>query len=152
MTDGERIDPYAQPVYAAPVLGAPLPPPARVPRGPRGLGLGALIMAVAVIVGTAIASAILGSAEAQFATPQDGGYTYNLWLPNSPGDQAIGIWTLVQYGLGTVLGVWSIVQGIRAIAKNRGRLFGILAIIVALAGPAVSFFVAIFSAFAHLPK
>jgi hypothetical protein len=36
---------------------------------------------------------------------------------------------------GTILGIWALVQGIIAIAKNRGRGWGIAAVVIAVIGP-----------------
>jgi hypothetical protein len=41
----------------------------------------------------------------------------------------------IAFWAGFILGVWAIVQGIVAIARRRGRGFGIAAIIVAVIGP-----------------
>ncbi|PZF60056.1 hypothetical protein DEI81_13570 [Curtobacterium sp. MCBD17_013] len=37
--------------------------------------------------------------------------------------------------VGTAFGIWALVQGIIAIAKDRGRVFGIIAVVVAVLGP-----------------
>ncbi len=36
---------------------------------------------------------------------------------------------------GTILGIWALVQGIIATVKNRGRGWGIAALVIALIGP-----------------
>jgi hypothetical protein len=118
----------------------------------HGLGLVALVVAVVVIVGTVIVSVVLGSVGGQFATDQTpNGFTYNL-----SGDSAVAhtlaIATGWQYILGTALGIWAIVQGIVAIAKNRGRLFGVLAIVIAVPGPLISAVVTVLAASQNLPR
>jgi hypothetical protein len=40
--------------------------------------------------------------------------------------------------LGTVFGTWALVQGIVATATNKGRRYGIIAIVLAVAAPIVS--------------
>lgn len=49
-------------------------------------------------------------------------------------------WVLVgelSFWIGTVLGIWAIVQGIVAIARNRGRAPGVVAVVVAVLAPIV---------------
>ena len=123
----------------------------RVPRR-HGLGLVALVVAIVVIVGTVIVSVVLGSLGGQFATDRTAdSFTYNL-----SGEGAVAhmldVATGWQYILGTGLGVWAIVQGIVAIAKDRGRLFGALAIVIAAPGPLVSVAVTLLAASQNLPR
>ncbi len=123
-----------------------------VPRRGHGLGLFALVLALAVIFGTVIASILIGSEGGQFATDRtDDSFTYNL-SGDSPTVQALALATGWQYIIGTALGVWAIVQGIVAIAKNRGRLFGALAVIIAVPGPLVSVAVTLLAASQNLPR
>ncbi|MFF1879712.1 hypothetical protein [Leifsonia sp. NPDC058230] len=44
----------------------------------------------------------------------------------------------IQILLGSVFGIWALVQGIVATSTNRGRKFGVVAIIVAGAAPVLS--------------
>jgi hypothetical protein len=118
----------------------------------HGLGLFALVLAGLVIVGTIVASILIGTAGGQFATDSTAdGFDYNL-AGSGPGVAAVATATVWQYVLGTAFGVWAIVQGIVAIAKNRGRLFGVLAILVAASGPLVSIIVTVIAASQHLPN
>jgi len=43
--------------------------------------------------------------------------------------------------IGTVLGLWALVQGIIAIVTKRGRAFGVVAVILAVLGPVVLYIV-----------
>ena len=122
------------------------------PPGRHGLGLVALVVAVFVIVATIVASVVIGSLGGQFATDQTANsFTYDL-----SGDSAVAhsleIATGWQYILGTGLGLWAIVQGIVAIAKKRGRVFGALAIVIAVPGPLVSVAVTLAAASQNLPR
>jgi hypothetical protein len=118
----------------------------------HGLGLFALVLAVLVIAATVIVSVLLGVEGGPYATNLlPDGYTYDLG-GDSSGIQALAAETAWQYVIGTVLGVWAIVQGIVAIAKNRGRLFGVLAILVAVPGPVVTLLVTVITVGQHLPS
>ena len=44
---------------------------------------------------------------------------------------------ILQVFFGTVFGTWAIVQGARAVKRNRGRSHGIAAIVIAIAAPLV---------------
>ena len=123
-----------------------------IARRNHGLGLFALVLAVAVIVGTVIASIVIGSAGGQFATDRTANsFSYDL-SGDSEVAQMLALATGWQYIIGTVLGVWAIVQAIVAIAKNRGRLFGLLAIVIAVPGPLVSVVVTLLAASQNLPS
>ncbi|MEJ3403722.1 hypothetical protein WDJ51_03145 [Rathayibacter sp. YIM 133350] len=50
-----------------------------------------------------------------------------------------GIGVLAHLGLGTLLGLWALIQGIVAVATRRGRGFGVAAIVIATITPVLSF-------------
>jgi hypothetical protein len=162
MTDGDRYDPTGTDA-ALPTVDSGWPeeynpsddsPHLTETLGARGHGLGlfALVLAVLVISGTVIVSIVLGITGGQYATNLlPDGYTYDLG-GDSSGIQALAAETAWQYVIGTALGVWAIVQGIVAIAKNRGRLFGVLAILVAVPGPVVTLLVTVITVGQHLPR
>ena len=162
MTDGDRYDPTGTdsalptvdsgwPTAYDPTDESPHLNDTAVLRS-HGLGLVALVVAIFVILGTVVASVVIGSMGGQFATDQTAdGFTYDL-SGDSPVAHALEIATGWQYILGTGLGVWAIAQGIVAIAKNRGRLFGLLAIVIAVPGPLVSVVVTLLAASQNLPR
>ncbi|MDQ1552822.1 MAG: hypothetical protein QOD50_2244 [Actinomycetota bacterium] len=120
--------------------------------GRHGLGLVALVVAVFVIVATVVASVVIGGLGGQFATDRTAdSFTYNLDVDSALA-HSLSIATGWQYIIGTALGVWAIVQGIVAIAKKRGRLFGALAIVIAAAGPLISVVVTLGAASQNLPR
>ncbi|GAB3397034.1 hypothetical protein GCM10027568_32290 [Humibacter soli] len=101
-------------------------------------GRNAMIMAICVISVSVIWSALVGV----FGTTV---YEYNdvsaqgvhVGFNAQPNLVAAGIQVL----LGSVFGIWSLVQGINATARNQGRKFGIAAIIIAGAAPLLSLIV-----------
>ena len=120
--------------------------------GRHGLGLVALAVAVFVIVATVVASVVIGGLGGQFATDRNAdSFTYNLDADSALA-HSLSIATGWQYIIGTALGVWAIVQGIVAIAKKRGRLFGVLAIVIAAPGPLISVVVTLAAASQNLPR
>jgi hypothetical protein len=72
---------------------------------------------------------------------------------NSAGFRAVPVEGVAgaQALLGTIFGTWAVVQGIVAVAKNRGRSFGVVAIVVGASAPIVSVIVwtVVGSAFGH---
>jgi len=99
------------------------------------LGRVAMIMAICVIVFSLAMSLLLGL----FGTT-----IYHYDNVSSTGTQvgfnaqpnAIGAG--IQIFLGSVFGIWALIQGIVAAATNRGRKFGVVAIVVAGAAPILS--------------
>jgi hypothetical protein len=67
-------------------------------------------------------------------TSSTGATTKQFGFHANPNQLAAGI----QIALGTIFGIWALVQGIIATAQNRGRRFGIVAIVLAGAAPLVS--------------
>jgi len=128
--------------YAPPPqgYGPYTPPPAqRITRGAPGLGVVALVLAVVAAVGTTIIASIagfsigLGTGREIVLRPTDIDFDWSILTP-------VREWVLIgelAFWAGTVLGIWAIVQGIVATAKNRGRGWGIAAIVVAGLGPIV---------------
>ncbi|WP_296195410.1 hypothetical protein [uncultured Microbacterium sp.] len=133
--------PYAAPVYpqyaptalaappAAPTWSAAPPRPA----GPRTLGLLAFAAAVvAFIVGVVLGSMVsfqIGSGLAQQATKLPDGLAALTPVRSWVLVGEVSFWTC------TLLGIGSIVAGIIAIAKRRGRGWGIGALIIAFVAP-----------------
>ncbi|MET0672396.1 MAG: hypothetical protein ABWY37_02780, partial [Microbacterium pygmaeum] len=122
-----------------------LPPMPAVPTaraaGGSALGIVAFVLGLIAAVGASIVAAVAGfqigiGTGDQLATqlaPAGADFDFALLSP-------VREWVLlaeVSFWVGTVLGVWAIVQGIVAIAKNRGRGWGITAVVIAVAGPVI---------------
>lgn len=121
---------------------APAPMPA-APKSPR-LGRVAMIMAICVISVSVLASVLqglFGTTLRTYSTGSSAGFNLN------PDQGGFGIQML----LGSVFGIWALTQGIVAVAQNRGRRNGIVAIVLAGAAPIVSLIVwmALGFAFGH---
>ena len=88
----------------------------------------------ATIVGSYAGYSIgLGTAREVMIDPTDFDFDWSILTP-------VRGWVLVgelAFWAGTILGIWAIVQGIIAIVKNRGRGWGIAAVVVAAIGPIV---------------
>jgi hypothetical protein len=151
MSEIPQADPYsAAPAAFEPPPGYVLTPAVREPRS-KTLGLVAFLVALVVIVGTVVASTLIGHAAAPYAYHGATSLGYNLDIGSSrPGESSLAILNLLEFGLGTVLGIWALVQGIVATATRRGRGFGIAAIVLAALGPIVAFSVTLGSLAASL--
>lgn len=121
----------------------PAPPQPPVARSPK-LGRVAMVMAICVISASVLTSVLLGlfgTTIYEYRTGTSAGF-------NMRPDQA---WFTVQMLLGSIVGIWALAQGIVAAAQNRGRRFGVVAIVLAAAAPLVSLivWVALGFAFGH---
>jgi hypothetical protein len=132
---------YAPPEgYAPPPQGyGPYVPSSRpaTPRGGSALGIVALALAIVATVGATILGAIaafsigVGAGEELVLDPAAIDVDWSILTP-------VREWVLLgelSFWGGTILGIWALVQGIVAIAKNRGRGWGIAAVVVAAIGP-----------------
>ncbi|MFT4213666.1 MAG: hypothetical protein QM622_02680 [Microbacterium sp.] len=133
---------YAQPVAGYAPAGYPSPAPAR-PSRPKTLGVIALVVAIVAIVGSAIACAVAGVqigagiGPAMQALDDIESTDLGLYSP-------VRGWVLlgeISFWIGTILGLWAIVQGSIAIGTRRGLGPGIAAIVVAVVGPVIFFVV-----------
>jgi len=155
-TYGQQPVPGQQPAYGqqpAAGYGAPSgwgrPAPAE-PR-PRTLGLTAMILSLALIVLSVLASAIVGITFGQFTTRASSGVSFNTNDLSSSEAAAVapaGLLMGVQMLLGTLLGILALVLGIVAVATKRGRPFGVVAIVVSVLAPVLSFAVYLVALFA----
>ena len=138
--------PISAPVSTA--VSTPAPIPARTTR----LGLVAMIAAIAVFVVSLILAGTLGSAAGPYSIRNDGGFSFqfNVGDPN-PAINALAIAMLLHVLLGTGVGLWALIQGIVATATNRGRRFGIIAIVLAGLAPGLSLVLFFLSTAANLP-
>jgi hypothetical protein len=98
-----------------------------------------MLLAILVLTGSAILSAILGTTTGPMATGNGSIGAVPLTLSSrDPTILALAVAELLQVLIGTVLGSWSLIQGIVAVATKRGREFGIVAIVFAVVAPVAS--------------
>jgi hypothetical protein len=126
---------------------SPVPPPAPSPYvapptavAPRpGLGRTALIAAIALFVVSVTISVVTGIIAAPYAERGAGGFRFNFMVgdPN-PVISALGLVAILHALVGTLVGLWVMIQGIVAIATNRGRASGIVALILGFVTPGIS--------------
>ena len=138
----------ADPAPYQDIWQTPAPAPARTTR----LGLVAMIAAIAVFVVSLILAGTLGSAAGPYSIRNAGGFNFqfNVGDPN-PAINALAIGGLLHVLLGTGVGLWALIQGIVATATNRGRRFGIIAIVFAGLAPGLSLVLFFLSTAANLP-
>jgi hypothetical protein len=110
-------------------------PMLEVPPRTSKLGRIAMTIAISVIALSVLASVLIGlfgtTIYSSHQATANGG---SLGFSAQPDPVAFGFQALI----GSIFGIWALVQGIVATAQNRGRKFGIVAIVVAGAGPLVS--------------
>ncbi|NYF10204.1 hypothetical protein HDC94_001360 [Leifsonia sp. AK011] len=129
------LPPYAGAGYYQPAQAAPKKP---------GLGIAALIIAIAVFVISMIwaiangfsAASIPGLVEGSF----EDGFQAGAEAAESPQGAAFGLSVLGHVVVGTLAGVTALVLGIIAIVQKRGRAQGIVATVIAVIAPIVSYF------------
>jgi hypothetical protein len=126
--------PYARPGGDVPAAYAAPPAPRR-----HGSALGVVALVAGIIAGVvvpvvgAIAAWWIGfgaGAQLPLLTPE-AGFSWAVLTP-------VRDWVLlgeVSFWVGSALGIWALSQGIVAIAKARGRVAGIVAVILACLGP-----------------
>ena len=144
--------PVAPPGAFAGPAGGYTSPYAPTPAPARGAGLGrmALLLSLLATVVLTIVAAVLAGQIGQ-------GIGSNIDLTALEHDVTTGdlsiltpvrdlvLWVEITSWAATALGIWALVQGIVAIAKRRGRGSGIAAVIIAVIGPFVYFFVGYFA-------
>lgn len=129
---GQPAPGYAQPLYGEQVAA---------PKS-KTLGLVAMIVGIAVFVVSLAVFIALGAAMGPFATRTSNSFTIDQTTASAAELRAIssiGLGLLAILFFGTAFGLWSLIQGIVATAKNRGRTYGIVAIVVSVLAPIVSF-------------
>ncbi len=138
----------AQGGYAAPPAGyaAPASPAASGrPKGSSRLGLIAFVVSlVAIVIGSILATlgGIQSGGLAQFAEYTDGTATVDPdTLPPEANQMGLAAGALVvsAFLVWGVLALWGFIQGIIAAVKNRGRGWGIAAIVLAVIGGGIVF-------------
>ncbi|MBX3098946.1 MAG: hypothetical protein KF761_05145 [Salinibacterium sp.] len=113
------------------------PPAVTSPR--PTVGRVALIAGTVLILVSLGLSIVLGLLGAPFVIRDQAGPHFNFQFgdPN-PAVSILGLLGPLHVVLGSLVGVWVIVQGIVAISINRGRRDGIIAIVLAVAAPGIS--------------
>lgn len=138
----------APPFYGQPETGYMRPAPygeqqwaQPAPRPPRSKTVGrvAMIAAICVFVLSLIAATLIGLASGPYAVRNGSGFHLNTSNSSDPAFLAANIAALFHFALGTLVGIWALVQGIVAAATNRGRSFGVVAIVLAAVAPVLSF-------------
>lgn len=135
---------YPAPSSSTPA-GSYAPPPVddrgRKPKGPSGLGLVAFIAALAGAVIGAILAFMAGSQFgnlAQYAEVQpDGSWSLDANTVPAEGQQVAvnaALLTFAAFAVWGILALWGLIQGIVAAVRNRGRGWGIAAIVIAVLG------------------
>lgn len=111
--------------------------------GPRPrAGRIALIVAIILTASSVILSIVTGILGAPFVDRAGGGFTFNFQFGDPrPVVSALGMIGPLHVVVGSLVGVWIIVQSIVAIAAGWGRTAGIVALILGVAAPIVSFVV-----------
>lgn len=108
------------------------------------LGLVAMVASIVVLILSPIAAAILGNAMAPFALFDSNGqpdYSAIEAAQTAPELTAISLGLVAHILLGTALGLVALIAGVIAVRRNRGRSFGIVAVVFALLAPIVSYLV-----------
>ena len=132
---------YAPPAgYAPPPQGyGPYVPSAAAPPVRRGAGLGvvAFVLAVVAALGATVVGCLagfnigLGTGREIALRPMDIDFDWSILTPV----REWVLWGEIAFWAGTVLGTWALVQGIIAIVKDRGRGWGVAAVVIAVIGP-----------------
>jgi hypothetical protein len=137
---------YTPPQGYAPPQGYGPYTPQRQPSAPRrapGLGLVAFFLSLAA----AIVAPVIGSIAAyNIGSGIGAGISTSIERLNANLDPSVFTpvreWVLmgeVAFWVGTVLGIWALIQGIIAITKNRGRGWGVAAVVLTTLGPLLFF-------------
>ncbi|WP_382304797.1 hypothetical protein [Herbiconiux sp. UC225_62] len=129
--------------YPGPLLGAP-------PR-PKTLGIIAFVAGLVALIGSPIFSGLVAQGVAPLMSYYADG---TIDVSDIPADQLtaasgafVGMFATILFC--AVIGLWALVQGIVATATNRGRAFGVLAIVASVLAPIVSvivFYAVLFAA------
>jgi hypothetical protein len=140
---GAYGQPFAAPYTAPPAAG--YQPRQLRPAGPRTLGAMSFILSLlAAVVVPIVASCAgwgigAGMGAQQLADLSQSNASTSAMLAALTPVRGQVLLAEIAFWAGTVLGIWAIVQGIVAVARRRGRGFGIAAIIVAAIGPLAYF-------------
>ena len=140
---GPAAGAYAPPSGYAPPAGYQVAPAGTFPAygapAKRSSAVGVLALALALVatVGASVFAAIasfnigLGAGREISSRPFTGEFDWGVLAP-------VRDWVLlgeVSFWVGTVIGVWALIQGIVAVVTARGRGAGIAAVVIAALGP-----------------
>ena len=135
------------PTQAYPAQPYPGQYPAQYYAGPpqqgKTLGVVAFVAGLVALVGSPIISVVVGAVLGHLLPPGSGfaqGFAAGS-NTHDPATVGAGLLIVVQFVVGSGLGIWALVQGIIAVRKRRGRTFGIMAIVFAGVAPILSFIV-----------
>jgi hypothetical protein len=113
----------------------------------------ALIVGLGVFAGSVIASVLMGIAAAPYAMAGPTGFGVSLSLATGdPVESMLAVLAFLHILVGTALGLWAIIQGIVAITADRGRAFGITALVAAVLAPGVSLAIYLAIAISNAPR
>jgi hypothetical protein len=156
----------SQPSYQPPAPGASAPPPAYAPapgydaappaayaagpgtkpKGPSTLGIVAFVASLAAVIIGSILAFMAGQSLGS-VVEYSGSSTVDVETLPADAQQALatgGLLSVAAFGIFGILALWGFIQGIVATVKNRGRGWGITAIVLAVIGGG---FVAMFYGF-----
>lgn len=123
--------PTSGPTFPAPPYQGPIPTVPVDARAQNAAGRAAMILAI-VLFGASVLTSVLvgvfGTTVVVYHTATSAGFN------SVPNEGALG----VQASLGSLFGIAAFVMGLRAVVKNRGRAFGIVAIVLSVTAPIVS--------------
>ncbi|WP_022904468.1 DUF308 domain-containing protein [Curtobacterium sp. B8] len=146
--DGRHQQQYGVgPDHGAPAWQSPEPA-----RKKKTVGVVAFIVALLALALAVIAGAVLGNAFGSDSglrdtllngsgATQSGQQQLERQMMDNPALLASGGGAGVAAIVGTLLGIWAIIQGIIAIVTKRGRAFGVVALIIAVVSPIVLYIV-----------
>ncbi|MEN9619973.1 MAG: hypothetical protein RL499_166 [Actinomycetota bacterium] len=101
-----------------------------------------LIAGVILAVSSIILSVIVGVVGAPYVDRAGGGFQFNFQFGDPrPTVSALGLVAPLHAVLGGLVGTWIIIQSIVAIAADWGRKEGIVALIIAVVTPIISFII-----------
>lgn len=135
----------AQSGFSAPRAGFDAPVDTSRPKNSNRLGLIAFVVSLlAIVIGSILASigGMQSGSLAQYADYSGGTATIDAGtLPDSASQTAIaaGVLTVSGFLVWGVLALWGFIQGIIAAVKNRGRGWGIAAIVLSVIGGGIVF-------------
>ena len=95
--------------------------------------VGAVVLLVLSLATSIVAGAISGA-----ITDPNTTFEQDMAAPMTAEDYRLGLVVILHIGIGTVVGIWALTQGIFAVALRRGRGYGIAAIIISVVDPVLS--------------
>lgn len=113
--------------------------PTDEPRKSRKLGVVALVLALVVAAISMSVAILTGMTLGPLAEPGDTGFSLPLNpYADDPVAAQAALFLILTLVFGSLVGTWALIQGLVAAVKNRGRLWGVLAMFVAAGAPILS--------------